>query len=57
MTDLLTAAEVAETFRVSPQTVSRWADKGIIPVIRLGATLRFRREDIEALLAPASAAS
>jgi excisionase family DNA binding protein len=55
MSDLLTAGEVAEAFRVSRNTVSKWAADGTVPVIRLGGVLRFRRSDIEALLNPAPA--
>lgn len=50
--DLLTAAEVATAFRVSRQTVIRWATDGVIPAVRIGRDWRFRRVDIEALLTP-----
>jgi excisionase family DNA binding protein len=49
--DLLTPAEVAVLFRVSPKTVTRWARAGKISAIRtLGGHRRFRREEIEAVL-------
>ena len=49
----LTRAEVAEILRVSPYTVSRWADDGRLPHWKTpGGQLRFRREDIEALRQP-----
>lgn len=49
---LLTAVEVAEEFRIDPATVRRWARDGRIERIKLPSGLyRFRREDIEAILA------
>jgi excisionase family DNA binding protein len=49
---LLTANEVAEEFRLDPETIRRWARDGQIKSIRLPSGLyRFRREDIEALIA------
>lgn len=50
--DLLTPAEVASRLRVSRASVSRWAKDGVLKPIRVGGTLRFRRADVEALLAP-----
>lgn len=47
---LLTAEEVAEIFRVSRRTVSRWAREHTIPSVKVGATVRFHRADVEALL-------
>ena len=42
MSELLTAAEVAERLRVKPSTVSGWAREGRIPSVRLGPkTIRF----------------
>lgn len=31
---LLTSGEVAKIFRVSPKTVTRWANEGVLPHIR-----------------------
>jgi len=48
---LLTAAEVAEMFRVSPKTVSRWAQDRLISSVRtVGGHRRFRAEEIHELL-------
>ena len=48
---LLLAREVAELFRVHPDTVSKWAYQGKLPAIRtLGGRLRFRASDIHARL-------
>jgi len=44
---LFLPSEVAELFRVSPKTVTRWARHGKLPYIQtLGGHRRFRREDI-----------
>lgn len=49
--EILTATEVAAALRVSRATVYRWADDGTLPAIRLGDTVRFRQDDVDALLA------
>jgi excisionase family DNA binding protein len=50
-TDLMTRAEVAAYFRVAPSTVSRWVTDGALTPFRLNGVIRFKREDIERLLA------
>lgn len=52
MTDrLLTPGEVAETFRVDPKTVTRWAMAGRIASIRTpGGHRRFYESEIRRLL-------
>ena len=51
--ELLTTAQVADLAKVSRQTVWRWARSGVLPAIHPGPKLwRFRRSDVEALLAP-----
>lgn len=50
--DLLTSAEVASLARVSHVTLQRWRDAGKLPYIRVGRTIRYRREDVDALLSP-----
>ena len=59
----LGAGEAARMLEVSPKTVSRWADKGLIPcVTTLGGHRRFLRSTVEQIRqdmygGPASAAN
>lgn len=49
--ELLTPAEVARLFRVSPSTVTRWAKTGRLATVRtLGGHHRFRAAEVYALL-------
>ena len=49
--DLLTPAEVATLFRVSPKTVTRWARSGKLTALRtLGGHRRFRATEVKDLL-------
>lgn len=48
---LLTPAEVAAMFRVSPKTVTRWARAGKLTAMRtLGGHRRFRASEVRSLL-------
>ena len=48
---LLTPAEVAQLFRVSPKTVTRWANSGKLTVVRtLGGHRRYRESEVRHLL-------
>jgi len=48
---LLTPAEVAAMFRVSPKTVTRWARSGKLTALRtLGGHRRFRTSEVRQLL-------
>lgn len=50
---LLTPAEVAAVFKVSPKTVTRWVAAGRIEATKTpGGHARIRRSVIEALLNP-----
>ncbi len=49
---LLTAAEVADFFRVSASTVTRWRANGQLRGLKVGGVVRFKREDVLALLEP-----
>lgn len=49
---LLSAGEVAQLFHVSPKTVTRWADAGLItPYRTLGGHRRYRESELRSLLA------
>jgi excisionase family DNA binding protein len=52
---VLTAAEVAALYRVRVDTIYTWARDGRLPAVRMGNRLRFRRADVEALLAGGAA--
>ena len=54
---LLTVPQVAEEFQVTAQTIRNWIDQGVLPAVRVGRAFRVRREDVDALLERASAAS
>jgi excisionase family DNA binding protein len=52
MTDrLLTVPEVADYLRVKPRTVYQWVWRRRIPFVKAGATVRFRRAEIDDWLA------
>ena len=57
---LLTPKQVAARFSVSPKTIGRWGDRGVLrPVRTSGGHRRFRTSDVDALvtsLAPLAAA-
>jgi excisionase family DNA binding protein len=54
---LLTVPQVAAEFQVTPQTVRNWIDHGTLPAVRVGRAFRLRRDDVDALVARASADS
>lgn len=46
----VTAGEAARILRVSPKTVSRWADKGLITcMVTLGGHRRFLKRTVESI--------
>lgn len=48
--DLLNIGQAAALAQVSPASLRRWADRGMLPHVRtLGGQRRFRRADVEAL--------
>lgn len=49
---LLTRAEVAALFRVSPKTVGSWLAAGRLTAIKTPGYPRFRRSAVVALLTP-----
>jgi len=49
---LLTPGEVAKAFRVTPNTVTRWARTGKLhPIYTLGGHRRYRASEVHAALA------
>lgn len=51
--DLLSSSQAAEVLQVSVKTVYAWADSGALASVRTpGGHRRFRRSDVDALLAP-----
>lgn len=51
--DLLTPEQVAQIFQVTKKTIYRWSQAGYLKPLRqtAGGKLRFRRDDVDALLA------
>ena len=39
-TELLTAEELADCMRVRPSTIRLWGREGLIPVVKIGGTIR-----------------
>ena len=56
--ELVTGDEIAEEYRVHPNTVRGWAKKGLLPVAAQtpGGNRRYRRGDVEDLLRPKATA-
>src|ERR1700694_2206591 len=52
---LLAVSEVAKRFSVSDQTIYRWIDEGILPVVKVRRLLRIRQSDVHRLLEESSA--
>jgi excisionase family DNA binding protein len=47
---LLTEKEVLEYLRISRRQLYEWRMKGLIPYIKLGKAVRFRRPDVDRVL-------
>lgn len=52
---LLSVPEVAELFRVKPKTVYSWVAQRKIRYVKINGALRFRRQDLEAMVQPTAA--
>lgn len=50
MNRLLTVDEVAAWLQVKPRTIYQWVHEGYIPVLKLGALVRFDQANIAAWL-------
>lgn len=55
--DVMTAAEVAQLLALPKSTIYDLARRGELPCARLGRTVRFLRDDVEARLRGAGAAT
>jgi len=53
---LLTKAETAALLRVTQRTLDRYRAAGLVAPVYLGRTVRYRREDIDALITKGGAA-
>lgn len=49
--DLYTVRDIESLFRISRRTVTNWQYAGILKPVMVGRVLRFRRDDIEKLVA------
>jgi PTS system nitrogen regulatory IIA component len=47
MDEIMTIEEVARYFKLKPQTIYTWAQKGKIPAAKLGKEWRFKRSVID----------
>jgi len=52
--EILTVAQVAEQFRVTPQTVRAWIDSGKLKGGRVGKAYRILRRDVYAMVEQAA---
>lgn len=50
MNRLLTVDEVATWLQVKPRTIYQWVHEGYIPVLKLGALVRFDQASVSAWL-------
>ena len=48
--DLMTLQELAEYLKLAERTVYGYAQKGVLPGIKIGSSWRFRKSDIDAWL-------
>jgi excisionase family DNA binding protein len=51
---LLTVPDIAQHYQVSERSVRRWIANGMLPVVRLGRTVRIHPDEADALLARSS---
>ena len=47
---LLTEVEACEFLRIRPRQLYTWRNEGLIPFIRIGRSVRYRRSELEAAL-------
>lgn len=46
MDNLMSVKEVSQYFNVKPMTIYRWVKKGILPSIKVGRSLRFKKDSV-----------
>jgi len=46
MEELLSPKELSRILKISPITVYKWAERGILPSYKLEVVLRFSRDDV-----------
>ncbi len=48
--EIMTLQEVAEYLKLSERTIYGYAQKGLVPGIKIGSSWRFRKDDLDAWL-------
>lgn len=46
MERLMTARQVSELIEVRPSTIYQWVHEGLIPYVKLGKCVRFRKDEL-----------
>lgn len=46
MERLMTAKQVSELIEVQPSTVYQWVHEGLIPYVKLGRCVRFKKDEL-----------
>lgn len=47
---LLSKKEVAEKFGITTRTVNRWRNRGVLKAVVVGKVVRFRPDDVQAVI-------
>lgn len=51
MSDFIKKSDVAKIGSVSIRTVENWTKNGLLPYLKIGGVIRYRRDDVEEALA------
>jgi excisionase family DNA binding protein len=51
MKELFTVAEFAEALSITPAAIRKWISQGVLKPVRLGRAVRFKRADLDRLVA------
>ena len=46
MERLMTAKQVSELIEVKPSTIYQWVHEGLIPYVKLGKCVRFKKDEL-----------